>query len=122
MAAALVVEAEQVALRVLAVAVVVGADLADLAVAETEELGAAVDPPLARLRVAPGHRPLDRDLVLALHAALDVPLAVDLLDSPVGVLGDRPSALVGPEPRVVVDGVVGEVRGDFSTSPVLSAS
>jgi hypothetical protein len=38
-------------------------------------------------------------------------LAVDRLDSPLGVLGDLPAAM-RPETRVVVDGVVGEVRGD----------
>jgi hypothetical protein len=43
---------------------------------------------------------------------LEVPLPVDLLDAPLGVLGDRVGALMGAEPRVVVDGVVGEVGGD----------
>jgi hypothetical protein len=43
---------------------------------------------------------------------LHPPLAVDLVDPPAGVLGDRPGALVRAEPGVVVDGVVGEVPGD----------
>jgi hypothetical protein len=40
------------------------------------------------------------------------PLPVDLVDRPPCVLGDLGSAAVGPEARVVVDGVVGEVRRD----------
>ncbi len=79
-AAAGVVEAEQVALRVLLAAVVVGADLGDLAVADQEPLGAAVEARLAALRVAPGHRPLDRDLVALLDRVLQVPVALDALD------------------------------------------
>jgi hypothetical protein len=43
---------------------------------------------------------------------LEVPLAVDLLDAPLGVLGDRAGALMGAEARVVMGGVVGEMRGD----------
>ena len=111
-APALVVEAEQVALRVLLAAVVVGADLGDLAVAHLEPLGAAVQPLLAGLRVAPGHRPLDHGLVALLDPVLEVPLAVDDLDAHLRVLADPLGALVRPQPRVVVDGVLGEVRGD----------
>src|SRR3954466_8081971 len=104
------VKSEQVSGWILLVAVMVGAHLADLAVAEAEELGAAVDSLLARPRVAPGHRPLDRDLVLALDSAIDVPLSVGLLDAPARVLADRTRALVRAQPGVVMDGVVGEVR------------
>jgi hypothetical protein len=43
---------------------------------------------------------------------LDIPLAVDLLDAELGVQPDPLGALVGPQPGVVVDGVVGEMRGD----------
>jgi hypothetical protein len=43
---------------------------------------------------------------------LEVPLAVDLLDAELRVLPNPLRALVRPEPRVVVDRVVGEVRGD----------
>jgi hypothetical protein len=43
---------------------------------------------------------------------LHPPLAVEVFDRPARVLGDRPSPLVWPQPRVVVDGVVGEVRRD----------
>jgi hypothetical protein len=43
---------------------------------------------------------------------LHPPLAVDLVDRPVRVLADRARALVRAEPRVVVNGVVGEVLGD----------
>jgi hypothetical protein len=43
---------------------------------------------------------------------LVVPLAIEVVDPPARVLGDRPSALMRAEPRVVVDGVVREVRGD----------
>jgi hypothetical protein len=42
---------------------------------------------------------------------LQPPLAVEVLDRPVGVLGDLP-APVWPQPGVVVNGVVGEVGGD----------
>ncbi|MDQ2940101.1 MAG: hypothetical protein M3R23_06200 [Actinomycetota bacterium] len=38
-------------------------------------------------------------------------MAVDLLDAPARVLADRPRALMGTEAGVVVDRVVGEVRG-----------
>jgi hypothetical protein len=106
-----VVEAEQVALRVLPVAVVVGADLGDLAVAEAEPLGTAVQPLLARARVAPRHRPLDHGLVTLLDPVLDPPLAVGVGDAPLGVRGDL-AAVMRAEPRVVVRSVVGEVLGD----------
>jgi hypothetical protein len=43
---------------------------------------------------------------------LDEPLAVDLLDPELRVLADALGALVRPEPRVVVDRVVGEVGCD----------
>jgi hypothetical protein len=43
---------------------------------------------------------------------LHPPLAVEVFDRPPRVLGDRPSPLVWAQPRVVVDGVVGEVRRD----------
>jgi hypothetical protein len=42
----------------------------------------------------------------------DVPLAVDDLDAHLRVLPDPLGALVWPEAGVVVDGVLGEVRGD----------
>jgi hypothetical protein len=42
----------------------------------------------------------------------DVPLAVDLLDPELRVLPDPPGALMRSQPRVVVDRVIGEVRGD----------
>jgi hypothetical protein len=42
---------------------------------------------------------------------LHPPLSVDGLDPPAGVLGDL-AAAVRAQPRVVVDGVVGEVLGD----------
>ena len=90
------VEAEQVALRVLLVAVVVGADLGDLAVSHQEPLRAAVEALLARLRVAPGHRPLDHGLVALLDAVLEVPLAVDHLDAHLRVLADPLAPACGP--------------------------
>src|SRR4051812_22013478 len=102
------VEAEQVPARVLAVSVVEGAYLADPSVPELEPLGAAVEAGLAGLRVAPGHRPLDHNALAVLDRVLDEPLALDVLDGPVRVLADRARALVGTQPRVVVDGVVGE--------------
>jgi hypothetical protein len=40
------------------------------------------------------------------------PLPVELVDCPARGLGDLSSASVGPQARVVVDGVVGEVRRD----------
>jgi hypothetical protein len=43
---------------------------------------------------------------------LVTPLAVEVVDAPARVLGDRARTLVRPEPRVVVDGVVREVGGD----------
>jgi hypothetical protein len=43
---------------------------------------------------------------------LDEPLSVDHPDAHPRVLADPLRALVRPEPRVVVDGVVGEVGGD----------
>ena len=110
MAAALVVEAEQVAARVLRAAVVVGADLGDLPVAHQEPLGAAVEAGLAGLRVAPGHRPLDHDLVALLDRVLEVPAPLDLVDRKGGISADLLRPLVGAETGVVVDRVVGEVR------------
>ena len=65
---------------------------------------------LARLGVAPGHRPLDHDLVALLDRVLEVPLALDVLDGEGGVAADLLGALVRAETRVVVDRVVGEVR------------
>jgi hypothetical protein len=106
-----VVEAEEVPLGVPAVAVVVGADLGDLAVHQPKPLGAAVDPGLAGLRVAPGHRPLDHRLVALLDPVLVEPERVDIVVSPLRVLGDL-AAVVGAEARVVMRSVVGEVRGD----------
>src|SRR5215210_2772448 len=111
-APALVVEPEQVPPRVLSIPVVVGPDLCDPALTHAEPLGAAVQPPLARLRVAPGHRPLDHGLVAVGDPMLVPPLTLDVVDRPAGVLGDGAGTLVRAEPRVVVDGVVGEVRGD----------
>jgi len=43
---------------------------------------------------------------------LEPPLTLEVLDRPFGVLADRARSLVRTEPRVVVDGVVGEVRGN----------
>jgi hypothetical protein len=91
--------------------VVIGADLGDPPVAQPEPLGAAVQPRLAGLRVAPGHRPLDHRLVAVRDPVLEPPLPGEVVDRPAGVLGDR-AAVVGPEARVVVGRVVGEVRGD----------
>jgi hypothetical protein len=62
--------------------------------------------------MTPGHRPLDHDLVALLDRVLDVPLAVDLVDSERRVAADRLRPLVRSEPGVVVDRVVGEVRRD----------
>jgi hypothetical protein len=107
-----VVEAQQVALWVLLVAVVVCADLGDLAAAQLEPLGAAIQALLAGLRVAPGHRPLDHCLIALFDAVLDVPLSVDRADAELRVLSDPIRTLVRAEPRVVVDGVFSEVRGD----------
>jgi hypothetical protein len=42
---------------------------------------------------------------------LEPPPALEPVDPPAGVLGDLAPAM-RPEARVVVDGVVGEVRGD----------
>jgi hypothetical protein len=106
------VEAEQVSARILRAAVVVGAHLADLAVPEAEPLGAAVEPPLARLRVAPSHRPLDDGLIAVLDQVLDEPLTIDVLDGKLRVLADRARTDMRPKPRVVVNGVLGEVVGD----------
>ena len=106
------VEAEQVPLGILLAAMVVGAHLGDLAVAHQEPLGPAVEAILPRLGIAPGHRPLDHGLVALLDPVLDVPLTLDRLDAELRVLADPLRALVRPEPRVVVDGVVGEVLGD----------
>jgi hypothetical protein len=89
----------------------VGADLRDPAALEPEPLGTAVEPAVARLRVAPGHRPLDHRLVSVGQPALVPPLAVEVVDSPARVLGDL-AAVVGAEARVVVSGILGEVRGD----------
>jgi hypothetical protein len=47
---------------------------------------------------------------------LQPPLAVDLLDAPAGVLGDLAAAMWA-QPRVVVDRVVAEVRGDQVSVP-----
>jgi hypothetical protein len=107
-----VVEAQQVAAAVLLVRVVVGADLADLPVAEAEPLGPAVDPRIARLRVAPGHRPLDAGLLAVVDAVLEEPLPFEVLDRQLRVLADRASALMRAKSRVVMDGVVREVLGD----------
>src|SRR5438876_4420718 len=104
--AALVVEADQVAGAVAPAAVEVRPHLGDQAVAEEEPLGAAVEAPLARLRVAPGHRPLDHRLVALLDPVGDLPLTVEVLHGPLRVLADRARALVRPESRVVVDGVL----------------
>ena len=92
-------------------AVVVGAHLGDAPVAELEPLGAAVQPALAGLGVAPGHRPLDHHPLAVVDRVLDRPLAVDVLHRPVRVLADRARALVRAQARVVVGGVVGEVLG-----------
>ena len=110
MAATLVVEAEQIALRVLPAAVVVGADLGDLAVADQEPLGAAIEACLAGLRVAPGHRPLDRDLVAFPDRVLQMPAPLDVGDRVGRVAADRLGSFVRAETRVVVDRVIGEVR------------
>src|SRR5690349_9797660 len=111
-AATRVIEAEEVALRILLAAVVVGADLGDLAVPKLEPLRPSIQPLLARPRVPPGHRPLDDGLVSLLDAVLDEPLSVDRSDAELGVLADALGSLVRPEPRVVVNGVVGEVARD----------
>src|SRR5215213_5922448 len=105
-----VVEPEQVALRVLFVAVVVGADLGDLAVLDPEPLRAAIEALLAGLRVAPGHRPLDHGFVAGLDPVLEPPLAVDGLDAPRRVFGDL-AAMMWAEARVVVGCVVDEMSG-----------
>ena len=39
-------------------------------------------------------------------------MAIEVVDRPACVAGDRLGAPVRPEPRVVMDGVVGEVGGD----------
>src|SRR3954467_580858 len=94
-AAALVVEAEQVAAAVARVAVEVGAHLLDAAVLrEGEPLRAAVEARLTCARIAPGHRPLDHYLLAVLDRVVDVPLAVDRVDRPLRVLPDRPRPLV----------------------------
>jgi hypothetical protein len=90
---------------------VIGADLGDLPVAHLKPLGATVQPPLARLRVPPGHRPLDHGLVPVGKAVLVPPLPADVVDRPARVLGDLP-ATVRAEARVVVGGILGEVPGD----------
>ena len=100
-----VVEACQVA----AALVVVGADLADQAVAEGQELGAAVEQAPAVAGMVERHRPLDRHLVVALDGVLERPAGVQVLDPQRRVLGDRPRADVGLATRVPVHGVVGEV-------------
>src|SRR3954449_12768062 len=82
------------ALEVPAALVVVGAHLADETVAEAQELGAAVEQPPAAARVVEGHRPLDRDLVLALDRVLEVPHRVEVLDPERCVIRDRALALV----------------------------
>src|SRR4051812_14069523 len=110
-AAALEVEPEQVSARVLAVAVVVGAHLGDLAVDEAKPLRTAVDPGLPRPGVAPGHGPFDHRLIILLDPVLVMPAGAEFVDAPFGVLGDL-AAVVGPEPRVVVRRVSGEMRGD----------
>src|SRR5262249_26240272 len=71
-----------------------------------------VEPPITGLRVSPGHRPFDHGLVALLDAVLEVPLTVDRAHPELGVLADPLGAFVGAEARVVVDGVVGEVRRD----------
>ncbi len=112
MAAAGVVEADQVAGAVARARVEVGAHLADAVVAEDEPLRAAVETPLASLGVPPGHRPLDARLVALLDPVLERPPTLEVLDREARVLADRSCALVRAEARVVVDGVVGEVPGD----------
>ena len=63
--------------------------------------------------IAPGHRPLDHDLVALLDPVLEVPLAVDLADAEARrICADPLGALVRAEARVVVDRVLGEVGGD----------
>ena len=121
-AAALVVEAKQVALRVLLAAVVVGADLGDLAVADQEPLGAAVEPLLAAL----GSRQV---IVHSIATWSPCSIAFSMyhwasivLDAERGVAADRLGALVRAEARVVVDRVVGEVRRDRLGVAVFSAS
>ena len=46
------------------------------------------------------------------EAVLARPFAIEVVDRPARVAGDRPAPSVRPEPRVVMDGVVGEVGGD----------
>src|SRR5205814_6437353 len=74
------VEADQVARAVSPAAVEVRAHLGDQPVAEQEPFGAAVEPPLAAVRIAPGHRPLDHGLVALLDPVVEVPLALEVLD------------------------------------------
>src|SRR4051794_28064320 len=107
-----VVEAKEVPLPVLLVGVVVGADFADLLVAEAEPLGAAVEPALARLRFGPDHGPLDHSLVAVRDAVLVDPFGVKMLDTEFCVVSDLAS-VVWAEARVVVGRVVGEVRRDL---------
>ncbi len=91
---------------------VVSPDLGDLAVAHRKPLGAAIKPLLTRLRVAPGHRPLDHGFVPLLDPVLDEPLAIDVVDTELGVGADPLGAFVRSEACVVVDRVLGEVLGD----------
>src|SRR3954453_22729960 len=99
-----VVEADEVA----AALVVVGADLADEAVAEAEELGAAVEHARLLRRMVEGHRPLDRHLLVVADEVLEHPDRVEMLDRRRRVLGDGSRAEVRRAARVVVDRVVGE--------------
>jgi len=56
--------------------------------------------------------PNAEDPLNLLDPVLEIPLPVDHLDPHLRVLPDPRGALMRPEPRVVVDRVVGEVRGD----------
>src|SRR4051794_32023173 len=107
--ASFVVEAKEVSAPVLVVRVVVGANLADLAVAEAEPLSPAVEPALAGLRVRPDHRPLDHGFAAVVDSVLEDPLRVKVVDTQLGVLGYLPP-VVWPQARVVVGRVFGEVR------------
>src|SRR3954447_7070995 len=87
--AACVVEAKKVSAPVLLVRVVVGANLADLPVAEAEPLGAAIEPALTGLRVGPDHRPLDHGFTTSFQRMFDYPLGIEVRDRHPRVLADR---------------------------------
>src|SRR4051812_40647415 len=111
--AARVVEAKEVSAPVLLVRVVVGAHFADLPVPEAEPLGAAVEAPLARLRIGPHHRPLDHGLVAVVDPVLEDPGCLQHLHRHPRVLTDRSCTYVRAQSRVVVDRVLGEERSHF---------